>query len=276
MKNTIGVVCILVLLAACSQSERPAPETATDSASENNTESAPESAVDLATVYRSAVDNEARSNGDRERDALRKPDRILAFFGIRPGMRVLDMFSGGGYYTELLSYVVGPEGSVSAHTNEAYAQYVGDEAITRYGNDRLPNVEILMAENNELNLSPEEYDAVLLILSFHDIYYVDPKNGWPKIDGGKLLTEFYKGLKPGGVLGIVDHYAAAGSPRETGGTLHRIDPAIVTADLKAAGFVADGKSDALRNMEDDYSKNMADPAVRGKTDRFVFRFVKPE
>ena len=265
MTKTSGLVLTAILLAGCGQKTEPTATT-TD-------EAAP--AEDAVSIYASAVANTARSAGDRLRDADRKPAEVLEFFSIEPGMRVLDMFSGGGYYSELVSYVVGEEGSVSAHSNEAYAQYVGDETLTRYGGDRLPNVQILMAENNELTVDEAEYDAVLLILSFHDFFFVDPNNGWPRIDGAALLSELYKGMKPGAVFGIVDHYAEAGSPRETGGTLHRIDPAIVVADMEAAGFVADGKSEVLRNTQDDYSKNMSDPAVRGKTDRFVLRFRKP-
>ena len=82
-------------------------------------------------------------------------------------------------------------------------------------------------------------------------------------------------MHPGGILGVVDHYAAAGSARETGNTLHRIDPEIVIAEIEAAGFVLEESSDILRNMNDDHSLNMADPKVRGKTDRFVLRFRKP-
>lgn len=277
MKNissiTSGAIIVIVativasILGACSQSEQTTP------ASLDTKAATSENAV---SVYEAAVENPARSDADRGRDEARKPAQVLEFFGIKPGMRVLDMFSGGGYYTELVSYVVGPGGSVSAHSNEAYAQYVGDETITRYGGDRLPNVEILMAENNQLNLAADEYDAILLILAFHDIFYVDVKNGWAKINGPLLLEELYKGLKPGGIVGIVDHHAEAGSARETGGTLHRIDPAIVIADMTAAGFVLEGKSEVLRNMQDDYSLNMGDPAIRGKTDRFVLRFSKPK
>jgi predicted methyltransferase len=190
-------------------------------------------------------------------------------------MTVLDMFSGGGYYTEILSRLVGSEGSVVAHTNSAYANFVGDEATRRYANDRLPNVDILVAENNELSLPPESFDAALMVLAYHDIYYVDPQNGWPKIDGPRLVAELYRGLRPGGVLGVVDHTAAAGSPRETGNTLHRIDPEIVITELESEGFVFEGGSDVLRNADDDHSLNMAAPEVRGKTDRFVFRFRKP-
>jgi predicted methyltransferase len=268
MKYAISIVATLALLAGCGESTQPgSPE-----------EDAPapvETTVETVSVYEAAVNNPARSEKDRDRDATRKPAEVLEFFGIEPGMKVLDLFSGGGYYTELLSNVVGPEGRVVAHNNEAYAQYVGDEVITRYGNDRLPNIEVLMAENNELKLAANEYDAVMMILTFHDIFYVDPNNGWPKIDGAVLLAELYNAMKPGAVLGIVDHHAKVGSPRETGGTLHRIDPAIVIADMKAAGFVLDGRSDLLENTEDDYDKNMADPAVRGKTSRFVMRFTKP-
>ena len=262
------VIAAVVLLAGCGKSEQ-----------QNEVAEAPaaiDAIVDTTPNYEAAISNSARSEADRERDAGRKPAEVLEFFGIEPGMRVLDMFSGGGYYTEILSYIVGDDGKVIAHSNEAYAGFVGDEAITRYANDRLSNVEILMAENNELQLEADQFDAILLVLSFHDIFYADPKNGWPKIDGAKFLAELYSALKPGAAIGIVDHYAEAGSPRETGGTLHRIDPAIVVADMQNAGFVLDGKSEALRNTDDDYSVNMFDPAVRGKTDRFVMRFVKPD
>ena len=269
MKHAISLITAFSLLAGCSETSKQSEPAENEPAME-------QTVVDTRSAYEVAVSRPARSEKDVERDEKRKPAEVLAFFGIEPGMRILDMFSGGGYYAEILSYVVGPGGRVVSHSNEAYAQYVGDEVITRYANDRLPNVEILMAENNELSLAPGDFDAVMMILSFHDIFYVDPKNGWSKIDGPKMLGELYRGLKPGGVVGIVDHRAKAGSPRETGGTLHRIDPAIVVADMEAAGFVLTGKSELLENTDDDYSKNMADPAVRGKTSRFVMRFIKPE
>jgi len=238
-----------------------------------STQTAPGARV--VSVYETAVANPERTDADRERDAGRKPGQVLEFFGIAHGMTVLDMFSGGGYYTEMLSDIVGPDGKVIAHTNTAYAGFVGEEAINRFADDRLANVEILLAENNELELPAAEFDAVMLILAYHDIYYDDPANGWPKIDAAKFLAELNKGLKPGGMLAVVDHYAAAGSPRETGGTLHRIDPQIVITELEAEGFVLEARSDVLRNMEDDHGKAMFDPAVRGKTDRFVLKFRKP-
>jgi predicted methyltransferase len=222
-----------------------------------------------------AVGHPDRTDADRARDAGRKPAAVLDFFGIEPGMAVLDMFSGGGYYTEILSRIVGPEGKVIAHSNKVYAQFVGEEATNRYANNRLPNVAIMMAENDELVLPDNEFDAVMMVLAYHDIYYVAPDSGWPKIDGPALVSELFDALKAGGVLAVVDHYAAAGSPRESGNTLHRIDPQIVISELEAAGFVLEEKSDVLRNMDDDHSQNMGVPEIRGKTDRFVFRFRKP-
>lgn len=263
MNKTLIVILTLFLAGACSQEVEPVadPAPATEA---------------TMSVYAAAVANESRTAADRERDANRKPDEVLSFFGIEPGMDVLDMFSGGGYYTEIVSRVVGPEGSVHAHSNSAYTQFVGEEATNRYADDRLPNVEFLMAENNELDLSAGSFDAILMILAYHDIYYVAPNDGWPKIDGPKLIAGFYEGLRPGGILGVVDHVAAAGSPRETGNTLHRIDPEIVIAELEAAGFVLEDKSDVLRNMDDDHSQSMAAPEIRGRTDRIVLRFRKPD
>ena len=256
MKQTITIIALLGLLAGCGDSEVPVE--------------------DNSLVYEQAAANEGRTEADRARDAGRKPAEILEFFGIQPGMTVLDMYSGGGYYTEMLSHIVGPEGSVIAHSNQAYAGFVGEEATNRYANNRLGNVEILMAENNELALPNASFDAIMMVLAYHDIYYVDPDNGWPEIDGPRFVETLYNGLRPGAILAVVDHYAAPGSPSETGNTLHRIDPDIVTAELEAAGFVLEAKSDVLRNMDDDHSVNMGAPEVRGKTDRFVFRFRKPE
>lgn len=266
MNNSIKLVFALTLLAACGDATPPPA----DVASAGNDDSA------AASIYEQAVANPDRSDADRQRDAGRMPARVLDFIGIGRGMSVLDMFSGGGYYTELLSRVVGPEGRVVAHTNSAYAGFVGDETVNRYADNRLPNVEILLAENNELELPAAEFDVVMLILSYHDLYYVEPANGWPRIDAARFRAELHKALKPGGVLAVVDHYAAAGSPRETGNTLHRIDPQIVISELEADGFVLDSSADFLRNVEDDHSKAVFEPEVRGRTDRFVLKFRKAE
>lgn len=233
-------------------------------------------AAPATSIYEDAVANDARPEEDRARDAGRKPAEVLEFLGITPGMTVLDMFSGGGYYTEILAHAVGENGRVIAQSNQAYLQFVGDEFEKRYLGGRLANAQVLMAENNELELEPDSLDAIMLVLSFHDLFYAAPENGWPAFDVPALLAELHSGLRAGGVVGIIDHYAADGAPSETGNTTHRIDPAIVVAAMTEAGFDLDGQSDMLRNPEDDYEKTVFDPEIRGKSDRFVMRFRKPE
>jgi predicted methyltransferase len=139
----------------------------------------------------------------------------------------------------------------------------------------LANVTRLTVEANELELEAASLDASLMILAFHDIYYVTDEDNWPTIDRARLLQEIYQGLKPGGVLGVVDHVAEAGSPEEVGTTLHRIDPAMMRGQLEAAGFVFEAESEALRNPGDDLTQPMYAEGIRGKTDRVIYRFRKP-
>jgi len=229
-----------------------------------------------AGVYLHAVANEARTEADVARDAGRKPAEVLSFLHIEPGMTVLDMFSGGGYYSEILSYVVGEKGSVVAHSNKAYLQFVGEEFVARYAGGRLANVDLLMAENNKLRLQPDQFDAIMMGLSYHDTYWVNPDMGWQEIDRDKLLATLFAALKPGGILGITDHYAADGTGTASVPELHRIEKSVVIADLEAAGFELEAESDLLRNADDDHGKSVFAPEIRGQSDRFVLRFRKPE
>ncbi len=216
-----------------------------------------------------------RAARDREADVRRKPAEVLGFFGLQPGMTVLEMFAGGGYYTEILSRVVGDAGMVWAHNNTPYLEYAKEEITARFTPDRPANVKPLTAENNELELPPETFDLALLILAYHDVYHVHEESGWFAIDGPKMLAEIYQSMKPGAILGVVDHVAEAGAPASTGETLHRIDAALMKKEIVAAGFVFDGESDVLRNPADDVTRHAFDPESRGKTDRVVYRFVRP-
>ncbi len=231
--------------------------------------------ADTAGAVRQVMESPDRLQGDAAADSRRKPDQVLAFFGIRPGMVVLEMFAGGGYYTELLSGLVGEDGTVVAQNNSAYIAYTRDELERRFAEGRLPNVEQLTAENNELDLDQGRFDAAVFTLAYHDVYWVNEDIGWPRIDGPALLAEVFASLKPGAVVGVVDHVAAAGSGPESVQALHRIDPDLLKADFEAAGFVFEAESDVLRNPADDHSLPMSAPEVRGRTDRFVFRFRRP-
>jgi predicted methyltransferase len=223
-----------------------------------------------------AVASPERPEADRADDAARQPGDVLAFFEIAPGMTVLDLLAGGGYYTELLSRAVGADGRVLFHNNDAYVGFVGEAIEQRTAGGRLANVEPLVAEVNELELDPGSLDAVIFVLGYHDIYYAPEDGSWPPIDRDRLLAELHAALRPGGVLGIVDHAAEAGAdPTDTGNRLHRIDPELVREQVTAAGFELVAESDVLRNPEDDHTQVVFDPAIRRKTDRFVMRFRKP-
>ena len=234
---------------------------------------APTGAQAVPDVIAAAVLSPTR-DADRADDANRKPAEVLALFGIEPGMRVLDLLAGGGYYTEIVSRVVGPEGSVIFHNNEAYRQFLGDALAERTADDRLPNVEVLNVEVADLDFEDGELDAVLFILGFHDIYY--KADGWPDIDADRLLATLYRGLRSGGLLGIVDHSAKDGAEALDSGTnVHRIDEGFAKRTIEAAGFVLEAESDGLRNADDDRSIQVFDPSIRRKTDRFVLLFRKP-
>ncbi len=257
-------------ISACGQSE----DTAINAEVENAVPAAIE-ADPAISVYAAALANPTRPDADRARDAARNPAEVLEFLGIAPGMTTLDMFSGGGWYAEIIAHVVGENGALFAHTNQAYRNYVGEALAERFSEDRLPQVKIINAENNQLSLDENSLDAVTLIQSFHDIYHVDPDNKWAEIDGPAFLVELKKGLKPGGIVGIVDHCAAAGAPPETGETLHRIDPELVMTLMEEAGFIFEASSDLLRNPDDDHSQSVFAEGLRGNTDRFVLRFRNP-
>lgn len=271
MKTLLAISTIALFIAGCGRLGSDPEPVASDPAPEL---SAP--AVPQVSIYAAAVDSVTRPEEDRASDAGRQPAAVLGFFGIQPGATVLEMWAGGGYYTELLAHVVGENGKVVVHANTPILNFSGEAHVKRHADDRLPNAEILIAENNELALEADSFDAATIILNYHDLYWSSEQYGWDQIDIPAFHAELFKGMKPGGILGIVDHQAASGSPGETGNTLHRIDSAIVIAELTAAGFVFDGESDVLRSAEDDHSKSVFDPEIRGRTDRYVLRFRKPE
>ena len=216
-----------------------------------------------------------RLEQDRVKDPLRRPDLVLSFFDIKPGMSVLDLFSGGGYYTEIVSRVVGEKGKVVAHNNDAYLAYAKDEIGARYAEGRLANVDQITSEANALSLPADTFDAALAMLTWHDFYYLDEENGWPAIDAPALIKKLCSTLKSGAILGISDHVATTGSEaRQSGQELHRIDPARIKADLSGGCFEFKGEISVLRNPDDDHSKPMFDEAIRGKTDRVVYKFQR--
>ena len=223
-----------------------------------------------------AIADPLRPATDREQDATRKPAEILGFLDVAPGMRVLDAFSAGGYYTELLARIVGSEGEVIAYNNPPYAKFAEKGIAARYAGNRLPNVRQLTSTLEDLELEPVSLDAAIFVMSYHDLYWRPADGSWPPTDPSLLLAKLHAALKPGGVIVVQDHVAAPGGEvSEVVDKLHRIDPAVVQRDFERAGFEPDGTSDALAHPADDHTINVFNPAIRGKTDQFVFRFRKP-
>lgn len=223
-----------------------------------------------------AIASAKRPAADLEQDARRRPDEILGFLGVVPGLRVMDVFSAGGYYTELLARVVGPDGEVIAYNNPPYARFAEKGIAERYADGRLPNVRQITATLEDLELEPASLDAAIFVMSYHDLYWRPEDGTWPATDPGLLLGKIGAALKPGGVVVVQDHVARTGAdPVDSVGRLHRIDPAIVKRDFLAAGFVPDGESAALAHPEDDHTRLVFDESVRGRTDQFLFRFRKP-
>jgi len=222
-----------------------------------------------------AIAHPDRPSQDREQDSHRKPAEILDFVGVGRDMHVMDVFSAGGYYTELLARVVGPEGRVIAYNNPPYARFAEKGIAARYAGDRLPNVRQVTSTIEELELAPATLDAAIFIMSYHDLYWRPTDGSWPPTDPALLLAKMRAALKPGGVVVVQDHVAVpGGNAAEVVDKLHRIDPAVVKADFAKAGFELDAASDVLAHPDDTHTMLVFDEAIRGKTDQFLFRFRK--
>ncbi len=211
----------------------------------------------------------------RALDGSRKPVEVLKFLGLKRGDRVLDVMTGSGYYAEIIGNAIGSKGVVTALEPPVFLDAKGRTEwaalITR-----VPNVHLVEMMPGNLSLPPASVDFTLMHLVYHDAYWSSDKYKYPKFDPAAFLRAVYAATKPGGIVGVVDHAAAAGGdPRAVADTLHRIDPQVVKADFAAAGFKLEAESDLLANPADDHGKLVFDPAIKGKTDRFVYRFRKP-
>ena len=225
-----------------------------------------------ADLIKAAVNNPARSDADRKRDETSKPVEVLSFFGVKPGMKIVDFLSGGGYYSEILAYAVGDKGQVVAHTNEAYGKFVGDAIEIRFGNNRLPMIKRMTTEIPALGFGNEKFDMILMVMTYHDVYYM--ADYWPRVDRDNFFNQIHSALKPGGTLAIIDHSAVSGTGSSAAQDLHRIDEEFARADIESAGFTFEASSDVLRSDDDDRTVQVFDESIRRKTDRFVHRYVK--
>lgn len=218
-----------------------------------------------------ALADPGRPAADKERDAARHPGELLAFAGVKPGDKVADFIMGGGYFTRILAKTVGDKGHVYAYQPAEFIQYraaYADEqkaAVAGYANvtplsDSLGSVKFA-----------EPLDAIVTVQNWHDLHLKASPPGF----AASMAKRLYDDLKPGGVLLVVDHVAAADPGFAVPDKLHRIDPAAARAEIESAGFKFDGSLPILANSADPHTALVFDPTIRGKTDQFVYRFRKP-
>jgi predicted methyltransferase len=226
-----------------------------------------------ADAYDAAVAQAGRSKADHDRDAIDHPAEVLRLTGIKPGMNVADVLAADGYYSELLSYLVGPKGHVQLINNAAFEKWSEGAWAKRLQNGRLPNVEHRVAELEHMQLGDQTQDAVLLIKVYHDMW-VKPDKTWPKVDVPVVLDEIARAIKPGGILLLVDHSAAAGTGSADADRIHRIDEQFARHDIESHGFQMIATTDVLRHPEDKRDLITYKGPMVGKTDRFVLVFKK--
>lgn len=223
-----------------------------------------------ANIAKAAAD--PARGADRDADARRHPAEVIAFAGVKPGDKVVDLIPGSGYFTRIFSGAVGSKGHVYMIWPNEYAKEAQpDPQKNRELAKALGNVTVI-EQPGAAFATPEPVDLVFTVQNYHD--YPDKFMG--KLDPVAFDRQVYKALKPGGVFLVVDHVAEAGSGLRDTDTLHRIDPAIVKQQVTSAGFVFVGESAVLRNPADDHKRLVFDKAIRGHTDQFVYKFRKPK
>jgi predicted methyltransferase len=213
--------------------------------------------------YEAVIASEIRTDQDRRMDQARKPAEFLPFTQVKPGMQVLDVSAGGGYTSQLLALAVGPGGKVWAQTPKPGA------TLTKRVADQ-PQANLVVVERPFEDPIPDQagrLDLITLILNYHDISYLP-------VDRAKMNARLFAALQPGGRMVVIDHSARSGTGTSDGRTLHRIDEAVVRAELRQAGFVIDAESDFLRNPADPRDQSSNEPKI--PTDKFALRFVKPK
>lgn len=218
-----------------------------------------------------AMADKGRPEADVKLDEARRPGELLAFAGLKPGMKVADFMPGGGYFTRLFAKAVGPKGVVYAYVpgEQIKANPKAEERAQGLAKD-YGNVRYITSPVNAF-ATPEKVDMVWTSLNYHDLH--DPFMG--PADLGQVNAAVFKALKPGGVYVVIDHVAADGSGLRDTDTLHRIDPKTVVAEVTKAGFKLEATSTVLANPEDDHTKKVFDTSIRRHTDQFVYRFRKP-
>ena len=217
--------------------------------------------------YEAIVASPDRSDADRQTDQRRQPAKMLAFTGVRTGMKVLDMGAGAGYSTELLARAVGPGGAVYAQESAAVMERVKDKFDIRAQKPAMKSV-VHVIRNYDDPIPPDVsgLDLITFFFAYHDVTYMP-------VDRAEMNKKMFAALKPGGYLVIADHSARPGDGTTVAKTLHRIEQSTLRQEIEAAGFKLAGEADFLRHPEDPRDAAVFRPQV--PTDEFVLRYQKP-
>lgn len=249
--GTVAVVLLSSVLGACATSSGGG--------------GAPSAAITAA------VADSGRPDADKQRDANRKPAESVAFAGIKTGDKVVDLLPGGGYFTRVFSKTVGDTGVVYAvppGPRPGAPAPTGPSPIETIAST-YSNVRVVSTPLNTLAL-PEKADVIWTSLNYHDIHN-QPNDAYVAFN-----KAVFNALKPGGTFIVIDHAAAPGAGATVTSTFHRIDPETVKQEVTAAGFKLVASGDFLRNPDDSHTAPVRDDTVRGHTDQFILKFVKPK
>ena len=218
--------------------------------------------------YEAIVASPDRADGDRQADARRQPAKMLAFTGVKTGMKVLDMEASAGYSTELLARAVGPGGMVYAQDSAAVIErFVKDKFDIRAQKPVMKNVVHVVRDfDDPIPPDVSNLDMITFFFAYHDITYM-------QVDRAVMNKKMLAALKPGGFLIIADHSAKAGDGITVAKTLHRIEESVVRQELEAAGFKLVEEGNFLRHPEDPREAAVFRPQV--PTDEFVLKYQKP-
>ena len=216
-----------------------------------------------------AIANPARSADARATDASRKPAETLAFAGVKPGMIVGEFYPGGGYFTPMLSAIVGPKGHVYGIENQVWKPAVAaDKALLAEGKWANVSIEVLPFGTVKF---PKPLDLAWITQNYHDLKIAE----YGKVDTVAFDRAVYKALKPGGVFLILDHQAPVGMTDADIPEMHRISRDVVIKEVTSAGFKLAAEGKFLRRPGDDHSKPIFDKSIQGQTDQYALKFVKP-
>ena len=231
---------------------------------------APAASAAVPDYITKAVTDPSRPANDRKLDERRKAAEILAYADVKPGEMVGEFLPGGGYYTRMLSEIVGPQGKVYTLETTTWGKENVDATKAVLSEPGRGNVKLDLASLGTFHL-PEKVDLFWTTNNYHDLHI--PK--YANVDMARFNRLVFDSLKPGGIYFIVDHAAAAGTGASDSPKLHRIEKATVIKEVTAAGFKLVGDSDMLRNPSDDHKRTVFDPAIHFKTDQFILKFARP-